>query len=143
MKDPFKHTDKTFVVGENRSYIAELPHHLAHKGLPSDVARTELFKLDSRKGNHLTFKHGVRYRTPISGKVLTNPKRAKKFASLTTAVRALCLKLHIICTAVAGFLRRDWTRSARMTGVHSANSLKTRRQDLWKKGWVRPNFSVP
>ena len=78
MKDPFKHTDKTFVVGENRSYIAELPHHLAHKGLPSDVARTELFKLDSRKGNHLTFKHGVRYRTPISGKVLTNPKTGEE-----------------------------------------------------------------
>ena len=73
MKDPFKHADKTFVVGENRIYIAELPHHMAHKGLPSDVARTELFKLDSRDGNLLTFKHGVGYRTPISGKVLTNP----------------------------------------------------------------------
>lgn len=82
MKDPFKHTDKTFVVGENRSYIAELPHHLAHKGLPSDVARTELFKLDSRKGNHLTFKHGVRYRTPISGKVLTNPKTGEEICFL-------------------------------------------------------------
>ena len=58
MKDPFKHADKTFVVGENRIYIAKLPHHLAHKGLPSDVARTELFKLDSREGNLLTFKHG-------------------------------------------------------------------------------------
>ena len=63
MKDPFKHTDKTFVVGENRSYIAELPHHLAHKGLPSDVARTALFKLDSREGNLLTFKHGVGYQS--------------------------------------------------------------------------------
>ena len=82
MKDPFKHTDKTFVVGDNRSYIAELPHHLAHKGLPSDVARTELFKLDSRKGNHLTFKHGVRYRTPISGKVLTNPKTGEEICFL-------------------------------------------------------------
>lgn len=78
MKDPFKHADKTFVVGENRIYIAELPHHLAHKGLPSDVARTEFFKLDSRDGNLLTFKHGVGYRTPISGKVLTNPKTGEE-----------------------------------------------------------------
>ncbi len=82
MKDPFKHTDKTFVVGENRIYIAELPHHLAHKGLPSDVARTELFKLDSREGNLLTFKHGVRYRTPISGKVLTNLKTGEEICFL-------------------------------------------------------------
>ena len=82
MKDPFKHTDKTFVVGDNRSYIAELPHHLAHKGLPSDVARTELFKLDSREGNLLTFKHGVRYRTPISGKVLTNLKTGEEICFL-------------------------------------------------------------
>ena len=78
MKDPFKHADKTFVVGENRIYIAKLPHHLAHKGLPSDVARTELFKLDSREGNLLTFKHGGGYRTPISGKVLTNPKTGEE-----------------------------------------------------------------
>lgn len=78
MKDPFKHADKTFVVGENRCYIAELPHHMAHKWLPSDVARTEFFKLDSRDGNLLTFKHGVGYRTPISGKVLTNPKTGEE-----------------------------------------------------------------
>ena len=82
MKDPFKHADKTFVVGENRSYIAELPHHLAHKGLPSDVARTALFKLDSREGNLLTFKHGVGYRTPISGKVLTNLKTGEEICFL-------------------------------------------------------------
>ena len=82
MKDPFKHADKTFVVGENRSYIAELPHHLAHKGLPGDVARTELFKLDSREGNLLTFKHGVRYRTLISGKVLTNLKTGEEICFL-------------------------------------------------------------
>ena len=82
MKDPFKHADKTFVVGENRSYIAELPHHSAHKGLPSDVARTGLFKLDSREGNLLTFKHGVGYRTPISGKVLTNPKTGEEICFL-------------------------------------------------------------
>ena len=92
MKDPFKHTDKTFVVGENRSYIAELPHHLAHKGLPSDVARTELFKLDSRKGNHLTFKHGVRYRTPISGKVLTNPKTGEEICFLDYSGSRLMLE---------------------------------------------------
>ena len=92
MKDPFKHTDKTFVVGENRSYIAELPHHLAHKGLPSDVARTELFKLDSRKGNHLTFKHGVRYRTPISGKVLSNPKPGEEICFLDYSGSRLMLE---------------------------------------------------
>ena len=82
MKDPFKHTDKTFVVGENRIYMADLPHLLAHKGLPSDVARTGLFKLDSREGNLLIFKHGVRYRTPISGKVLTNPKTGEEICVL-------------------------------------------------------------
>ena len=121
MIEPFKHADKTFVVGENRSYIAELPHHLAHKGLPSDVARTALFKLDSREGNLLTFKHGVGYRTPISGKVLTNLKTGEEICFLDYRGRASCLKYHITCTAVARFLRRDWTRSARMTGVHSAN----------------------
>ncbi|MBO7294225.1 MAG: hypothetical protein J6U65_02270 [Bacteroidaceae bacterium] len=82
MKDPFKHADKTFVVGENRSYIAELPHHSAHKGLPNNVARTVLFKLDSREGNLLTFKHGNGYRTPISGKVLTNLKTGEEICFL-------------------------------------------------------------
>ena len=82
MIDPFKHSDKTFVVGENRSYMAKLPHHLAHNGLPSDVARTAFFKLDSREGNLLTFKHGVRYRTPISGKVLTNLKTGEEICFL-------------------------------------------------------------
>ena len=82
MNNPFKHADKTFVAGENRSYIAELPHHLAHKGLPNDVARTTLFKLDLREGNLLTFKHGIGYRTPISGKMLTNPKTGKEICFL-------------------------------------------------------------
>lgn len=82
MKDPFKHADKAFVAGENRSYIAELPHHLAHKGLPSDVAHTTLFKLDLREGNLLTFKHGIGYRTPISGKMLTNPKTGEEICFL-------------------------------------------------------------
>lgn len=82
MNNPFKHADKTFVAGENRSYIAELPHHLAHKGLPSDVARTALFKLDSREGNLLTFKHGIGYRTPISSKMLTNPKTGEEISFL-------------------------------------------------------------
>lgn len=82
MNNPFKHADKTFVAGENRSYIAELPHHLAHKGLPSDVARTALFKLDSREGNLLTFKHGIGYRTPISSKMLTNPKTGEEIGFL-------------------------------------------------------------
>lgn len=82
MNNPFKHADKTFVAGENRVYIAELPHHLAHKGLPSNVARTALFKLDSREGNLLTFKHGIGYRTPISGKMLTNPKTGEEICFL-------------------------------------------------------------
>jgi hypothetical protein len=32
-----KHTDKIFVAGENRVYLGELPHHLAHKGLEMKV----------------------------------------------------------------------------------------------------------
>ncbi|MBO5134658.1 MAG: hypothetical protein J6C15_05860 [Bacteroidaceae bacterium] len=82
MNDPFKYADKTFVAGENRVYIAELPHHLAHKGLPSDVARIQLFKLDLREGNLLTFKHGKRYSFPVSGKVLTNPKTGEEICVL-------------------------------------------------------------
>ena len=82
MNNPFKHADKTFVAGENRSYIAELPHHLAHKGLPGDVARIQLFKLDLREGNLLTFKHGIGYRTPVLGKVLNNPKTGEEICFL-------------------------------------------------------------
>lgn len=82
MKDLFKHSDKTFVVGDNRSYIAEVPHHLAQKELPRDVECIALFKLESRKANLLTFKHGSGYRTPITGKVLTNTKTGKEICFL-------------------------------------------------------------
>ncbi len=82
MKYPFKQADKTFVVGENRSYTAELPHHLAHKGLPCDVACVAFFRLYSREGNLLTFKHGKMGLTLFSGKVLTNPKTGEEICFL-------------------------------------------------------------
>jgi hypothetical protein len=72
MRDPFKHSDTVFVAGENRVYIGELPPHLAHTGVPRDVARNELFKLIGREGNMLHFKTGTRYATSCSGKVLTS-----------------------------------------------------------------------
>ena len=72
MRDPFKHSDKAFVAGENRVYIGELPPHLAHTGIPKDVARNGLFKLIGREGNILHFKTGTRYATSCSGKVLTS-----------------------------------------------------------------------
>ena len=72
MRDPFKHSDKTCVAGENRIYIGELPPHLAHTGVPKDVARNGLFKLIGREGNMLHFKTGTRYATSCSGKVLTS-----------------------------------------------------------------------
>ncbi len=78
MKDPFKHSDKLFVAGENRVYLGELPHHLAHKGVPRDVARTGFFSLVDRQGNTLHFKTGNRYATSCTGKVLTNPKTGEE-----------------------------------------------------------------
>ena len=78
MKDSFTHTDKVFVAGENRVYLGELPHHLAHKNVPRDVARTGMFKLHEREGNMLHFKTGIRYATSCSGKVLTNPKTGEE-----------------------------------------------------------------
>ena len=72
MRDPFKHSDKAFVAGVNRVYIGELPPHLAHTGVPRDVARNGLFKLIGREGNMLHFKTGMRYATSCSGKVLTS-----------------------------------------------------------------------
>ena len=73
-----KHTDKFFVTGENRIYLGELPHHLAHKGVPRDVARTGFFRLVDREGNTLQFKTGMKYLTPCQGKVLTNPKTGEE-----------------------------------------------------------------
>ena len=70
--EQFKHSDKTFVAGENRIYIDELPPHLAHIGVPRDVARNGMFKLIGREGNMLHFKTGTRYSTSCSGKVLTS-----------------------------------------------------------------------
>lgn len=72
MRDPFKHSDKAFVAGVNRVYIGELPPHLAHTGVPKDVARSGRFQLISREGNMLHFKTGTRYATSCSGKVLTS-----------------------------------------------------------------------
>lgn len=72
MRDPFKHSDKAFVAGENRVYIGELPSHLAQAGVPSDVARSGMFKLIGSEGNVLHFKTGLRYATSCSGKVLTS-----------------------------------------------------------------------
>ena len=65
---------KVFVTGENIVYHCELPSHLAKKGLPKDVARTELFRLDERNGNTLTFKSGIGYRSTYTAKALQNPK---------------------------------------------------------------------
>ena len=72
MRDPFKHSDKEFVAGVNRVYIGELPPHLAHTGVPKDVARSGRFQLIGREGNMLHFKTGMRYATSCSGKVLTS-----------------------------------------------------------------------
>ena len=65
---------KVFVAGENLVYYGELPLHLAKKGLPKNVARTELFRLDERNGNTLTFKSGIGYRSTYTAKALQNPK---------------------------------------------------------------------
>ena len=69
--------EKVFVKEEESStgvwpivYLADLPSHLAHRGVPSDVARTGMFKLIGRAGNMLHFKTGTRYATSCSGKVL-------------------------------------------------------------------------
>lgn len=72
MRDPFRHSDKTFVAGENRVYIGELPSYMARVGVPKDVARSGLFQLVSKEGNMLHFKTGMRYATSCSGKVLTS-----------------------------------------------------------------------
>ena len=72
--DMFKHSDKVFVAEDNRNYIGELPHHLAHKGVPKDVSRTGFFKLVGREGSTLQLKTGMKYLTSCSGKVFTNPK---------------------------------------------------------------------
>ena len=70
---------KVFVKEEETStgvwpivYLADLPSHLARRGVPSDVARTGRFKLIGREGNMLHFKTGTRYATSCSGKVLTS-----------------------------------------------------------------------
>ena len=70
---------KVFVKEEETStgvwpivYLADLPSHLARRGVPSDVVRTGMFKLIGREGNMLHFKTGTRYATSCSGKVLTS-----------------------------------------------------------------------
>ena len=54
--------EKVFVKEEETStgvwpivYLADLPSHLAHRGVPSDVARTGMFKLYKRENNELVF----------------------------------------------------------------------------------------
>jgi hypothetical protein len=74
MKNVFNHSDKVFVAGENLIYHCELPSHLAKTGLPKNVARTELFRLDERNGNTLIFKSGKLYATTYIAKALQNPK---------------------------------------------------------------------
>ena len=76
--DMFKHSDKVFVAEDNRNYIGELPHHLAHKGVPKDVSRTGFFKLVGREGSTLQLKTGMKYLTSCQGKVLTNPKTGEE-----------------------------------------------------------------
>lgn len=51
---------------------------MAHKGVPSDVARTAFFKLVERQGSTLQFKTGMKYLTPCQGKALTNPKTGEE-----------------------------------------------------------------
>ena len=72
MKDPFKHSDKVFVAGENRIYLGELPPNLAHTNLPKNIACSGMFKLTGREGNVLHFHTGMRYATPCTGWVLTS-----------------------------------------------------------------------
>jgi hypothetical protein len=59
--------EKVFVKEEELStgvwpivYLADLPSHLAHRGVPSDVARTGMFKLYKRENNELVFKTNKR-----------------------------------------------------------------------------------
>lgn len=72
MRDPFRHSDKTFVAGENRVYIGEFPPHMAQAGIPKDVACKGMFKLIGKDDNMLHFKTGVGYATSCSGKVVTS-----------------------------------------------------------------------
>ena len=65
---------KVFVAGENLIYHCELPSHLAKTGLPKNVARTELFRLDERNGNTLIFKSGKLYASTYIAKALQNLK---------------------------------------------------------------------
>ena len=65
---------KVFVAGEKLIYHCELPSYLAKTGLPKNVARTELFRLDERNGNTLIFKSGIGYRSTYTAKALQNPK---------------------------------------------------------------------
>lgn len=56
--------EKVFVKEEETStgawpmvYLADLPSHLARRGVPSDVARKGMFTLYKREGNELVFKN--------------------------------------------------------------------------------------
>ena len=47
------YSKKQFIPEENRVYFGELPHHLAIKGVPKNMARVGFFRLDERHGNTL------------------------------------------------------------------------------------------
>ena len=78
MKDPFKHSDKVFVAGENRNYIGGLPTNMVRTDIPKNVARSELFKLTGREGNILYFHTGIGYATPCTGKVLISTQTGEE-----------------------------------------------------------------
>lgn len=47
MKDPFKHSDKAFVAGENRIYIGELPPNPAHTDVPNYMTGGRRLSMES------------------------------------------------------------------------------------------------
>ena len=73
-----KNSKPVFIAGQRLVYLADLPHHLAHKGVPKDVARIGLFRLEERQGNNLVFKSDMRYANSYPAKVLTNPKTGEE-----------------------------------------------------------------
>jgi hypothetical protein len=73
-----KNPNHVFIAGQRIVYLADLPHHLAHKGVPKDVARIGLFRLDERQGNKLIFKSDLRYANSYPARVLISPKTGEE-----------------------------------------------------------------
>jgi hypothetical protein len=73
-----KNPNHVFIAGQRIVYLADLPHHLAHKGVPKDVARIGLFRLDERQGNNLIFKSDLRYANSYPARVLISPKTGEE-----------------------------------------------------------------